>query len=211
MKNDKYEITDITHEKYPFLHRIRALRDIGNDVKAGDLGGFVESDENLSYEKDDEAWIYDDAIACDRSRVEKYAQMKENAVARNDACVSKASVMKGESRAEDSAYISGAYLFEKARVRGKAMVLAHPKTALSPTITGNANVSGTVIGAVHIKDYALVFRWEVICSESSDIITISGEKRKILRDEEKDDLAYGRSPSNHRESKAKKKGGYSRG
>ena len=40
--NTKYEITDIAHEKYPFLHRIRALRDIGSEVKAGDLGGFVE-------------------------------------------------------------------------------------------------------------------------------------------------------------------------
>lgn len=43
MSNQKFEITDIAHEKYPFLHRIRALRDIGSEVKAGDLGGFVES------------------------------------------------------------------------------------------------------------------------------------------------------------------------
>lgn len=35
--NKKYEITDIAHEKYPFLHRIRALRDIGPTVKSGDL------------------------------------------------------------------------------------------------------------------------------------------------------------------------------
>ena len=31
--NQKYELTDIAHEKYPFLHRIRALRDIGKKVK----------------------------------------------------------------------------------------------------------------------------------------------------------------------------------
>ena len=43
--NQKYEITDIAHEKYPFLHRIRALRDIRPDIKAGDLGGFVEKRE----------------------------------------------------------------------------------------------------------------------------------------------------------------------
>ena len=210
MKNDKYEITDITHEKYPFLHRIRALRDIGNDVKAGDLGGFVESEENLSYEKDDEAWIYDDAIACDRSCVDSFAQMKENAVARNGACVSNASVMKGEARVEDSAYISGAYLFENARACGNAMVLVHPKTSLSPTITGNANVYGTVMGAVHIKGDALIFSREQICSDTSDLIVIDGEKRRIVRDEEKDDLAYGRSLVKRREAKAKKRGDYSR-
>ena len=33
--NQKYEITEIAHEKYPFLHRIRALRDIGSEVKTG--------------------------------------------------------------------------------------------------------------------------------------------------------------------------------
>ena len=42
MTNQKFEITGIAHEEYPFLHRIRALRDIGPTVKAGDLGGFVE-------------------------------------------------------------------------------------------------------------------------------------------------------------------------
>lgn len=53
--NQKYEITDIAHEKYPFLHRIRALRDIRPDIKAGDLGGFVESESNLSTELEDNA------------------------------------------------------------------------------------------------------------------------------------------------------------
>lgn len=44
------------HEKYPFLHRIRALRDIRPGVRAGDLGGFVESEHNLSFEPGDNAW-----------------------------------------------------------------------------------------------------------------------------------------------------------
>ena len=48
--NKKYEITDIVHETYPFLHRVRALRDIGENVKAGDLGGFVEGEHNLETE-----------------------------------------------------------------------------------------------------------------------------------------------------------------
>ena len=42
-----------TDEKYPFLHRIRALRDIGSEIKAGDLGGFVESEGNLSFEAEE--------------------------------------------------------------------------------------------------------------------------------------------------------------
>ena len=38
------------------LHRIHALKSFGN-VKKGDLGGWVESEENLSQEG--ECWIYD--------------------------------------------------------------------------------------------------------------------------------------------------------
>lgn len=61
--NLKYEITDITHEEYPFLHRIRALQDVGDQVKAGDLGGFVEGESNLATDPSNCAWIFDDAIA----------------------------------------------------------------------------------------------------------------------------------------------------
>ena len=47
ISNQKYEITDMAHEEYPFLHRIRALRDICGEIRAGDIGGFVESESNL--------------------------------------------------------------------------------------------------------------------------------------------------------------------
>ena len=38
------------------LYRIQALRDTG-DVKAGDLGGYIQSEDNLSH--DGNAWVYD--------------------------------------------------------------------------------------------------------------------------------------------------------
>ena len=48
--NKKYELTDETINHYGVvLHRIKALRSFG-DVKAGDLGGFIESEDNLSQE-----------------------------------------------------------------------------------------------------------------------------------------------------------------
>ena len=39
----KYELTDIVQGK---LARIKALRDFGN-VKEGELGGFIESEDNI--------------------------------------------------------------------------------------------------------------------------------------------------------------------
>ncbi len=48
MRMKKYEITDIAHPDNPKLHRIRALTDVGTDVHKGDLGGYVETEDNLT-------------------------------------------------------------------------------------------------------------------------------------------------------------------
>ena len=65
----KYELTD---DSITFmgrkLFRIRAIRSF-NDVAAGDLGGYIEKEENLSH--DDDAWIYNDARIFDDARDRK--------------------------------------------------------------------------------------------------------------------------------------------
>ena len=80
ISNQKYEITDIAHEEYPFLHRIRALRDICGEICAGDIGGFVESESNLSAEPGDCAWIFDDAIAAGDAYVDRDACLRGDAI-----------------------------------------------------------------------------------------------------------------------------------
>lgn len=56
----KYKLTDETLViNGRTLHRIEALRDIPGLVKAGEKGGFVESDMNLSQEGN--GWIYPNA------------------------------------------------------------------------------------------------------------------------------------------------------
>ena len=65
--NQKYEITEIAHPQYPGLYRIRALIDVRYGVKKGDLGGYVQSAENLSQEGT--CWIADDAVVCENARV----------------------------------------------------------------------------------------------------------------------------------------------
>ena len=51
----KYELTEETTNG---LHRIRALKDFAN-VKAGELGGWIESERNLSHEGN--CWVSEDA------------------------------------------------------------------------------------------------------------------------------------------------------
>ena len=79
----KYELTD---ETLVFgsrtLHRIRALKSFG-DVIAGELGGWIESENNLS--QDDNAWVYDDALIFGNARVYDNARVYGDAWVYGDA------------------------------------------------------------------------------------------------------------------------------
>jgi hypothetical protein len=51
-KAKKYELVASDVE---WLYRIKALRDVGPSVKAGDIGGYVSGENNLS--QDGAAWV----------------------------------------------------------------------------------------------------------------------------------------------------------
>ena len=63
----KYKLTDEKIEWYGrTLHRIIALMSFGN-VKEGDLGGFIEKEENLSHYNN--CWVFGEAQVCDEAQV----------------------------------------------------------------------------------------------------------------------------------------------
>ena len=67
MENKKYKLTDDTIEvEGKALYRIEALKDFG-EIKNGDKGGFIESENNLAHEGD--AWVSDDACVYDNACV----------------------------------------------------------------------------------------------------------------------------------------------
>ena len=74
----KYELTDqtIAADGGTTLHRIRALRDF-RGVKAGDLGGYIQTEENLAHE--DNCWVYDDAQVYGNARVYRNVRLYINA------------------------------------------------------------------------------------------------------------------------------------
>lgn len=188
MTNEKYEITDIAHGKYPFLHRIRALRDIGKDVKAGDLGGFVESESNLS-DEGDTSWIFGDAIAAGDAFVDQDARLFGKAIACDSAYVSQGAELSGEARAEDFAYIRGAVLCGHARASAHNMILDSPETGKAPALSESCVVYGTVMGDVHIMGNAVVLGDEKIANETLDTLVINGQERSVIRDPSRDELA----------------------
>ena len=204
MVNQKFEITDIAHEKYPFLHRIRALRDIGEKVKAGDLGGFVECESNLSFEPGDDAWIFDDAIVCEDGYVDKGACLRNRAVVCGNAYVSYGTQMSGDSRAEDNAYIRGATLSWCARASGNSMILQSPNTRVSPILSGNCVVYGKVMGDVALTGSMVVISDETISNDSLDTLSIDERGRTIIRAPSRDELHPRKSAS--QKEKGRKKG-----
>ena len=63
----------------------------------------MESESNLSFEPDDTAWIFDDAIACNDAYVDKGAVLRGEAVVCDNAYISMGAVLSGHTRAEDNA------------------------------------------------------------------------------------------------------------
>ena len=200
MVNQKYEITDIAHGEYPFLHRIRALRDIGDKVKTGDLGGFVESESNLSFEPGDDAWIFDDAIACEDAHVDKGSRLFGDVVVYGNALISQGSSLSGHARAEDCAYIRGAELCGYARASGNSMILDSPDTGKTPILSENCVIYGTVLGDVHIEGDVVVLGNEKIANETPDTLVINGQGRSVIRDPSRDEL-HPRQPEKAGEKK----------
>ena len=202
MSNFKYEITDIAHEKYPFLHRIRALRDIGSEVKAGDLGGFVESESNLSTE-DDTSWLFDDAIAAGSAFVDQDARLFGKAVACDCAYVSQGAALSAEARAEDSAYIRASDLCGHARASGHSMILDSPDTGKAPILSETCVVYGTVMGDIHVMGKTVILSEERVTNNTLDTLILNGQERSVIRDPSRDELAPHRPQEKQKKPKNK--------
>ena len=73
--NKKFELSNITMEyKGRTLYRIKATKDF-SDVNKGDLGGWVQYEENLSQQGN--CWLYDDSKCMDESRVTDNSIMRD--------------------------------------------------------------------------------------------------------------------------------------
>ena len=99
----KYKLTDETKTvNGATLYRIEALRDF-NDVKAGDRGGFVKCEENLSHRGT--CWIYDDATATDCTRIMDDATMHGQATMRSYSALRNHEALRGHSSMSDYAAV----------------------------------------------------------------------------------------------------------
>ncbi len=166
----KYELTDETlvHKSPLFaegvlLRRIRSLRDF-NDVKRGDLGGFIESENNLS--QTGTSWVYD------RAKVYKEAFVQKDAQIRNRAEISDSAFVGGTALIDGSALITG-----NARVVDEAKVREHATVSGFAAVSGKAEVrdaavvdgSASISGFAQVRGRARVSDCAVVCGEAKVI------------------------------------------
>lgn len=152
--NDRYII--INGRK---LFRIRALKDFqtiqGLTVKVGDLGGYIQSEKNLSQEGNcwvaNDAKVFDNAYVCDNARVFDNASVCGNAMVYNSAFVS-----------ENACVYGNAKVFDNASVYGDACV------SNDAWISDNACVSDNtcVCGNAYIFENAYVYGKTCVCSNA---------------------------------------------
>ena len=114
----KYELTDETLKiGGRTLHRIRALRDFA-DVKAGNIGGWIEFKDNLSH--DDNAWVYDNACVYGNARAYGDAWVYDNARVYGDARVCDGAQVYGNAQVYGDAWVYGdAQVYDNAWVYGR--------------------------------------------------------------------------------------------
>ena len=135
----KFELTTefITNFLGTKLFRIKALVEFGK-VEKGELGGFVEKEENLDHDGD--AWVSGDAMVYGNARVSGNAEVYGDAEVYGNARV------YGDARVYGNARVSG-----NARVYGNAWVSGNAR------VSGDAWVSGDQMYAA-VKGFGSEYR-----------------------------------------------------
>ena len=131
----KYELTSsvIIIEDGKVLYRIKALVDIPyHGVKIGDLGGFVEKEENLSHDGDawisnnafvfENACIYDNACVSGDAHIFGNARIFGNAWVGDNACIFGSTWIHGNSCISGNAWISGYVSVSAGSISGKTRI-----------------------------------------------------------------------------------------
>lgn len=156
----KYELTDETIVfRGRTLHQIRAIRAFSN-IKAGELGGWIEKEENLSHNGNawvahdanvcENAYICDNAVVADRAAVYGNARIAGDAVVLNFAIVCENAMVYGKAIIHDAAMVFGnAEIYDYADIGGNSAVFG------KVVIFGNAEI---INAKVHNQSDYIVFK-----------------------------------------------------
>ncbi len=161
------------------LCRIKALKDF-DDVKKGDIGGYVESEDNLSQEGN--AWVYDNARVFDNAEIYGNAKVYGDARIYDNARVYGNAEVSGGAWVYDNAEVYGsARVFDNAEIYGKARVYGNAEVSGSARVYSFARVHGNVkvCKFAKVSNYADVYG-DVEVNNKKIIGAVCGQYDNIL-------------------------------
>lgn len=155
--------------KIHVLHRIRALKKIFNTkteccciVKVGELGGWIESEDNLS--QDGLCWLNSSfghytTIVCGNARVSGNAVILYDAQVYGNAVVSMNAAVSDDAKVYGNAEVTGGHVKNHAEVFGSAKVSGgkvggHAKMSGGEVVDGG-NVRGDAVMLSSTVDYEI--------------------------------------------------------
>lgn len=180
-KYDLLEDDTLTLADGTILHRIKALRDFGN-VEKGDLGGYIEKEENLSHDED--CWVSGYAKVYDNAQVFDNAKVYDNAQVSGDAWIYDNAQVYGNAQVHDNAQVFdnawvcfSAQIFDNAKIRGDVAILGRAKVCNCATVDGNAVVSdnATINGTAHITDRSVACGNAIVAGKLCSNAMVSGD------------------------------------
>ena len=180
---EKYRLTNDTIEfEGRTLYRIEALKDF-DTVKAGNLGGFIESTNNLA--QSGTSWVFDnakvfgnafvrdDAKVFDNAKIFDNAALFDNAHVLNDAQVFGKAVLNDNVRVLGNAKIFGnTSLEDNVLVQGNVEVYEQAWVNGNVKIYDNAKIFGSALVQGYVKIYGNVQIFE--CASVGDKVVLCG-------------------------------------
>jgi bifunctional N-acetylglucosamine-1-phosphate-uridyltransferase/glucosamine-1-phosphate-acetyltransferase GlmU-like protein len=148
------------HGRAHVVHRIMALRDIpAQDVKSGDMGGYVSSKKTLSHRGD--AWITPNAAVISNPEIEyDYVVIGDVLIA------DQAVLVDTRVRFSSRLIIGGNAYIQQSRILSEA---SEPQQS---SIIGDIEIVGsTIIGQIKIRDKAYIHDSNISGSEGLPVIT----------------------------------------
>lgn len=172
--NKKYDLllNDTIQHEGRTLYRIVALRDFGREfweVKAGDLGGYIENESNLSHEGN--CWVFDKAMVFENAKVLGNSEVHDQAKISGTAHIKDSSRIYNEAEISGDAYIYGeAYICDNAKVSGNVQIGVDAYVYGAAEVCGEARINGSarvygyakISGNAHIFECAEVFGNSII-------------------------------------------------
>ncbi|MBR2641431.1 hypothetical protein IKG29_00300 [Candidatus Saccharibacteria bacterium] len=139
LKDDTRKFGDVE------LYRIRALKEFetmdGRLVEQGQLGGYVQSEQNLS--EDGKAWVADFAYVFGNAVVKDDALVMDEALVSDDAVIKENAIIRDNARVFGFAIVEGfAVASEWCRIGGRFIVSGHSE------IYGKARIGGSGTGRI---------------------------------------------------------------